>query len=226
MTISEDVNSSKVNTLNNESENTDIVESSSNVSVSETKVETKPPIKYPETRDGMDISWIPHESVRGLLRWFIKDNFLNWFKARRLMLKHEAQSREGRYVKVISGDYLFNECLNDIYLGYILDIRTRVYNFVESMYLDIAIDGSKIKTVKCQLGLKEDVVANSIKEHFGGVFAVEDLLYAPVVLQVHNKTDAEGNVVFSKIQQFYFISNGYVKFIDKVTREITGNRLG
>ena len=157
---------------------------------------------YLTLADGTDISALDYE-YRKYLRHFSKREvycFSCSLETANLLL--EKYDEDKNYSPPV-GDYLFPND-EDVYLGYIVQIRTFEKNSITYKYYDLAI-GKTVKTIKARTNDFRNPVTQSISNLFGIFYDEKELFNHLIRISVKNTKNSDGEIVFSKITAFKFI---------------------
>lgn len=154
--------------------------------------------------DGTDISTLDYD-YRKYLAYFSKKEirrFFNSVKTADLLVKRFAE--DANYLPPV-GDYIFPND-DEIYLGYISQIRTLDNQSETYKYYDLSI-GKTIKTIKARTNDFKNPVTQSISNSFGVFYDEEELFNHLVFVSVKNIKNSYGEIVFSRITAFRFLNS-------------------
>ncbi len=154
-------------------------------------------------KDGTEVS-IPKKMMKKGYSTLSKIQLDRWYNSYYFMAEYLQKFDNGEDVAITTGDYLFPADEHNLYLGYIVQARTFEVKCKKYLYLDIVIDNNIIKTVRSDIALFSDKISKAIRNKFGQVYNVSDLLDNLVRFQIHNSFNENGEVIFSKVVGFVF----------------------
>lgn len=185
-------------------ESTEVIE---NNIIAETDTEREE--QYLTLADGTDISSIDNLSYRKALCNTYKEQIFLWHDSLKLLWYYQDRMEYGTGCTILSGDYIFPNGYNNIFLGFILQITEKVYNGSKYWYIDMAI-GNDIKTVRSSISSLSDVIKTAIIKKYGRCFEMNDLIYQPIAIKVKNEVNEADEPTYTEVVGFRFSNSATV----------------